>query len=183
MAEYIYAGTFESQQQIYKLMQLLFKSDCDSTYALLELVPEKYFTPQQRAEGLQFVRYKDMDTNLSWSKGRVFNTHGELRWERKENHFKVVYAGASNSTLDGQLEKIYSDCQSHGPQGYFLWGDYFKDREGNTKFFELQIPRLFEYPVSGNGVTRCKINIISYPDEEYSVYHYFRLHSVEEVSA
>jgi len=76
-----------------------------------------------------------------WDKGRVFDDISEIRWERKNDVFHLVWIKDQGSIpakwSPEQIKLVTPDRK------ILLWG---KKIEGKNKWYEKQIPRIFEYP-------------------------------------
>jgi len=117
-------------------------SDKGKTIAILE----KWFC--REGETPDFFGYlSDLSSKASeYDRGRVFNENCEIRWEREDKSYHVVWITDSKSIPDDGWEKeeIRQQCE----RKILLWG---KRSQGQSRWDENQVPRIFEYPVEKEG--------------------------------
>lgn len=187
MNENLYRGDLE-KHVLQDLLKLLFTPERGRAYALLEVVPSHFMEEKQLARGLQLICFHEGLDPGEWTEGKIFNIEGELRWQKGDNTFHVIYAGSSPHAASF-LESETLDWESSFLEGYYLWGERLS-LENKSKmgldpekglFLELQIPCAFAYPVEPEGLKRCKVNIVRYNDRASGIPQYFRMHSLQEV--
>jgi hypothetical protein len=81
-----------------------------------------------------------------WDRGRVFNGECEIRWEKGNDAFHVVWIDDTDTIADNGWEK--EEIHQGGERKVLLWGERIN---GETEWYEKQVPRIFEYPVEGKG--------------------------------
>lgn len=184
MTEQICWGTTES------LFPIVKKLDYPSeSLIMLERVPNTFLSDDERDKGICLRKY-DKDENFEvWEHGRIFHNDFELRWEKQDRGFGVVYIGQPKalSMLD---TKSLSDFELQD-DSYFLWGEkvtadtlkLINRPETANLFLELQIPRLLCYPVSDNGNEkfRMKLSARHYLNSETGVLEFYRFLHLEKV--
>ncbi|RMG96648.1 MAG: hypothetical protein D6706_09910 [Chloroflexi bacterium] len=187
MSEVVYSGTVSA---LLPLIQT-FPADGD-TLMILEEVPDHWIevAPHQPDSGLKFVRFDDRENFEGWGRGRIFNQTAELRWEKNEAGFQVVYIGppvtlpglTSDDTLNlAQMEQKET--------GYYLWGQRMSQKQlqdigwenpaDTDIFIELQTPRVLRYPVQDQPGNRLKLNVIEYYSPQTGQLALYRMKGVE----
>jgi len=97
------------------------------------------------------------DLNL-YPSGRVFDTDGELKWQKKGATFQIVYIGSASQPSDSNsvIATLDDEHFTHKDTAIYLWGtsvskEQLKDEMGFDEdediFIELQIPQYLKYPV------------------------------------
>ena len=119
----------------------------------LERVPDCWLDRAEIADGIRMAAYDPATNWAQWERGRVFCQQWELRWEGQQ----AVYTGAQTALTNF----------ANGPNllhatrreiSYYLWGK----RDGQ-RFIELQVARVFNYPVIGG--TRVKLRAAEWFDD------------------
>ena len=125
----------------------------------------------------------------TWERGRIFHKKFELRWEKQDNVFVIVYIGEPTA-LPMLHTKSLSEYNIQD-EAYYLWGkrmsaddlESMKQPKTIKVFLELQIPRLLSYPVSNqDGKDRVKISARHYLNSETGDLEFYRFRHLEEVS-
>ena len=153
---------------------------------MLERVPSAFLPDAERENGICLRKYDISEKFDNWERGRIFHNNFELRWERQEDAFAVVYIGEPKRLprIDNKLLSEFQD------ESYYLWGEKMtadtlkriNQRETVNLFLELQIPRLLSYPVSnGNEKFRVKLSARHYLNPETSALEFYRFRQLEEV--
>ena len=170
-----------------KLLPILHALDCPpESLMLLQRMPQAFLSDDERKNGICLQAY-DVSKNIEmWERGRIFHNKFELRWEKQEGVFLIVYIGEPTAlpTLDTKslLEFETQD------EAYYLWGERMsadalesmKQPEAMNVFFELQIPQLLSYPVSNqDGKNRVKISVRHYLNSETGVLEFYRFRHLE----
>ena len=187
MTEQICWGTTKKP---YKIIQAL---DCSSeSLMMLERVPTSFLYDDERERGICLRKYDVSENFEIWEQGRIFYDDFELRWEKQDSVFSVVYIGKSKklSMLDARpLSDFETQCNS-----YYLWGEKMTSdtlkligqSETENLFLELQIPRLLNYPVlernEKSRVIRVKLSVRHYLNSKTGALEFYRFRHLEEVS-
>jgi len=158
----------------------------DKTLMLLERASTTWLLPEDHKAGLLHLKLFDPDWTFDkWENGRIFDSNFELRWEWINGTYQTTYCGKPLPLTN--FEDIL-DIQNavHDTRSYFLWGTKVQEKRlklidyppGSIVFAELQVARLFEYPVSSQA-QRVKLNIREYHDDNDNLI-YYRFHSLVE---
>lgn len=185
MTEQIYWGTTG------KLHQIIQALECsDESLMLLERVPCFFLSDDERQDGICLRKYNARENFEAWERGRIFNDDFELRWEKQDQVFVVVYIGKPKDLpMLGTDTKSLSGFKTYNDD-YYLWGeklseDRLKLIEQPTAislFLELQVPRLLHYPVSNqNEKSRVKLSARHYLNSETGALEFYRFRHLEEV--
>ena len=184
MAEHICWGTTENLFPIIRALA------CPPTsLMMLERVPSTFFSDDEREKGICLREYDAGENFEDWEQGRIFHYDFELRWEKQDSAFWVVYIG-EQKVLPMLDKKPLSDCEIHD-DSYYLWGEkatadtleLISQLETTNLFLELQIPRLLHYPVSSkNNKSRVKLSVRHYLNSETGVLEFYHFRHLEEVS-
>jgi hypothetical protein len=152
-----------------------FSSDA---YVLVEQLPVNVvLKPEERQNLLLFKRFGEIEpeTRLSnYTSGRIFTPEYELRWERQDGKFQVVYVGQERSQLLPEAETEINTT-SFRTTHYYLFGRRLDDNDVAKigppaeigDFAELRIPRLLRYPELPNAprAQRLRLAVREYIDE------------------
>lgn len=155
---------------------------------ILERVPTTWLDEDERKEGLCFQQFDgDVDFNM-WERGRIFCPTFELRWDRVDGAFQVVYVG-EGADLPGlqPASEVNLSVLSVEERAYYLWGERVDDDDlprigqpnGTDVFVELQVPRLLRYPVS-EQTRRVKLRVREYKEPATGQLVCHRFHSLEK---
>lgn len=170
-----------------KIVQAL---DCPSeSLMMLERVPTSFLSDDERERGICLRKYDASENFEIWEQGRIFHDDFELRWEKQDSAFSVVYIGELKklSMLD---TRPLSDFEIQD-NSYYLWGEKMTSdtlklicqSETESLFLELQIPRLLNYPVSKrNEKFRVKLSARHYLNSKTGALEFYRFQHLEEVS-
>lgn len=170
-------------------------------YVLVEQLPiSVVLKPEERQNLLLFKRFSKIEpeTRLSnYTSGRIFTSEFELRWERQDGMFHVVYVGVERSQLL-PVKETEINMASFRKAHYYLFGKRLKDegvdndvarigppaRAGD--FAELRIPRLLRYPELPNApkAQRLRLAVREYIDEtgQVQLFRFLNLEPGEEES-
>lgn len=119
---------------------------------------------------------------LTWEKGWVFGKELELRWEKERDEFHFRYIGGSRSLPVKDVRQIDLAQAVERLRSYYLWGERTEDRA--DEWLDQRIPRLFNYPVSGNPkCNRVVLDLIEYWDQKNNQLLLFRFAGLREVKA
>ena len=173
-----------------KLLPILHALDCPpESLMLLERIPKAFLSDDEQKNGICLQAYnasKDIET---WERGRIFHNNFELRWERQESVFVIVYIGEPTA-LPMLHTKSLSEFEIQD-ETYYLWGERMSadalesmnQIEATNVFLELQIPRLLFYPVSNQDEkNRVKISVRHYLNPETGDLEFYRFRHLEEAT-
>ena len=147
-------------------------------YVLVEQLPTKVvLNAKERQNLLLFKRFGEIEPEMrlsSYTSGRIFTPEFELRWERQDSMFQVVYIGSECSQLL-PAAKIVINMASYRETSYYLFGRRLDDNDVAKigppaemgDFAELRIPRLLRYPELQNAprAQRLRLAMREYVDE------------------
>ena len=184
MTEQICWGTAEN------LLPIVHALDClPESLMVLERVPDVFLPDDEQKRGICLQAY-DADENFeAWERGRIFHNNFELRWEKQDGVFVIVYIGEPTELPMPHTESL-SEFETQD-ETYYLWGERVSEGtlkaigqpEATNLFIELQIPRLLPYPVSDQGgKSRVKISARHYLNSETGDLEFYRFRHLEEVS-
>ena len=172
------------------LLPIVKELDCPpESLMMLERLPITFLSDDEQDKGICLREYDASENFEAWEHGRIFHNDFELRWEKQDKVFGVVYIGQpkSLSMLD---TKSLSDFEPQD-DSYYLWGEKMTadtlkligQPEAANLFLELQIPRLLCYPVSDNGNEkfRVKLSARHYLNSETGVLEFYRFLHLEKV--
>lgn len=174
-----------------KLLPIVQSLDCPpDSLMMLECVPSTFLSDNERAKGICLGRYDASENFEDWEQGRIFHDNFELRWEKQDSAFVVVYIGEPKDLpmLDNNRE--LSDFELHD-HDYYLWGEkvtadaleLIGQSETENLFLELQIPRFLHYPVTNrNNKSRVKLSVRHYQNAKTGNLEFYRFRHLEEVS-
>ena len=184
MTEHICWGSTEN---LLPIIQIL---DCPSeSLMMLERVPRTFLSDDEREKGICLRKYDASESFEAWEQGRIFHHDFELRWEKQDSGFSVVYIGESKA-LPMLDSKALSGFETQD-DSYYLWGEkvtannleLIGQPETANLFLELQIPRLLHYPVSNkNKKLRVKLSARHYLNAKTGHLEFYRFRHLEEVS-
>lgn len=80
-----------------------------------------------------------------WDKGRVFDGTSEIRWERDEDGFHLVWIKDNGNIPEGWTKESLKFLDR---REMLLWGERIDSKD---EWFEKQVPRILEYPARGPG--------------------------------
>ena len=161
------------------------------SYMYLEQVPDRWLSRAEREEGLRLEKLDLAISFEAWERGRLFCETFELRWEKSDGAFQVVYVGPA-ADLAGLVPADDLDLNRAERQErrYDLWGTRVPDdqhetvgattKTGQAVFAALKIPRLLYYPVSDQAA-RVRLRVCTYLDPDTGALWYYRFKGLEEV--
>ena len=158
------------------------------TLMILERVPTSFLSDAERKNSICLRKYNPDENFETWERGRIFHNDFELRWEKHNADFVIVYIGESK-TLTLPHIKLLSGVESHDVS-YYLWGERMTadtlksidQPDAENLFLELQIPRLLSYPVSNQqDKLRVKLSARHYLNSETGTLEFYRFRYLEEV--
>ncbi len=124
-----------------------------------------------RSKRQELLLFRVFEPNFSfqdYNTGRVFQKSGELRWEREQDQFQVVYIGEEGIELSATIEALSRDYRLSSatlppvysePKEYYLFGTRLQENELDMigppaqpgDFAEVRIHRLLRYPLKDEG--------------------------------
>jgi len=131
--------------------------ETEGALMLLERVPTTWLDDDERDNGLLLQPFDPATGCDLWERGRIFGPDFEVRWERVDGQFQVVYCGQPANQPDfSQADEVDLTTLTPQTRSYYLWGTRVKagdlpliGQSTNAQvFLELQVPRLLRYPVS-----------------------------------
>ena len=158
------------------------------TLMMLERVPTTFLADDECKNSISLQKYNPDENLEAWEQGRLFHNDFELRWEKHNVGFVIVYIGEPK-TLTLPHIKSLSDLESHDVS-YYLWGERMaadtlksiNQSDTENLFLELQIPRLLSYPVSNqHDKSRVKLSARHYLNSETGTLEFYRFRHLEEV--
>lgn len=148
----------------------------DAAFMLLERVVDHWLTEEEQKDGFRFDRYDEKISYADWPIGRVFDKDKELRWQKADSGFDVVYCGADDQNPP-ELVRLTDEFQPGKAVDYLLWGRWSND---HGVFYEAKMPRLFKYPVENlTDQGRVQIGVIEYRDQQTGQLHHYRFTKME----
>lgn len=166
------------------------------SYMYLERVPASWLTKSEREHGIRLGKF-DSDVNFTaWERGRIFCDSFELRWEKVDGGFHLVYAGSPAEMTGFQPTAENLAVTAAGgtrDTSYYLWGLRVKptdldvvgvtESEASAPFVESQVARVLYYPVSqSNQGQRIKLKVHEYIEPASGRLIYYRFRGLEEVA-
>jgi hypothetical protein len=165
----------------------------DPSYMYLERLPDVWLDEAGRQDGLRFETLELTTLFNNWERGRIFCKLFELRWEKMDGEFQLVYIGPPieltgfEPASQQEIDLANTSSQSHS---YFLWGSRLDDKKlktvgaskepGAEIFVEMRVPRLLKYPVSDQA-ERVKLTACEYTNPNTGDIVYYRFQGLEEV--
>ena len=183
MTEQLCWGTTEELLKI--VSELIYPPDA---LMMLEHVPTAFLSDDERENGICLRKYTPDENLEAWERGRIFHKDFELRWEKHNTSFVIVYIGELK-TLTLPHIKLLSNVESYDVS-YYLWGERMTadtlksidQPDTENLFLELQIPRLLSYPVSNQqDKPRVKLSARHYLNSETGTLEFYRFRYLEEV--
>lgn len=184
MTEQIRWGTTEN------LLPIVRALDCPpESLMMLERVPSTFLSDDEREKGICLRQYDASENFEAWEQGRIFHDDFELRWEKQDSTFTIIYIGEPKE-LPMLDTKELSDFEPHD-DNYYLWGEKMTtdtlqsigQPETANLFLELQIPRLLHYPVPNrNEKFRVKLSARHYLNAKTGALEFYRFRHLEDAS-
>ena len=168
----------------------------EESLLLTEQLPEHFVDAQERRNMLRFEIYGPEVDVTAYTSGRLFHNDFELRWEKQDALFRVVYLGSEQkkSRLDDFnlvedttfRDRLESETLEYREKKYYLFGEQIEEeiQEEHTEtihgksFVELRIPRLLYYPVQSFS-RYVQMVVREYIDKETGRVEYFRFQGLE----
>ena len=186
MTEHICWGTTE------KLLPIVQSLDCPpESLMMLERAPSTFLSDEERKQGICLRQYDANENFEAWEQGRIFHENFEMRWEKQDGAFHVVYIGEPKCLpLSDSKFKPLADSETQD-DSYYLWGEkmttdtlnLINQPETANLFLELQIPRLLSYPASNRDEKfRVKLSVRHYLNATTGALEFYRFRCLEEVS-
>ena len=107
---------------------------------------ERYFCEDGKEPDF-FGFLSELGNSISeWDRGRVFGSDSEIRWERDDREFHVVWIRDDENVPHEWQSK--EQIEADGERKILLWGERI---EGKDQWYEKQVPRILKYPVNDRG--------------------------------
>lgn len=165
-------------------------------YALVEQLPARVITrTNEQQELLHFTHFDPVMPFATYTSGRVFDEHAELRWEKQESMMRVVYLGTierAEVLLRYKLQKKDEQAalKPAEEKKYIFFGERIRSDDLKKigpvaqvgDFAEVRIPRILRYPVPQNEQRYARLTVREYLDEQSRVI-LFRFQNVESWSS
>lgn len=158
------------------------------TYLMVERLPQEWLDEAARETGLRFEHFdptKPFESYNQWERGRIFNTDGELRWEKIGAEFHTVFVGDDGIALPDGFRKdpLLANAEQNTRQLY-LWGKRL-EAQALQAMGRQPTDIVFAEFVSGNIVTeypapdsqgRVQVRVIEYlhPHTRERLYYRFQ---------
>ncbi len=163
----------------------------DQTLMILERLLVRWLSEEEIKSGLRFETFKPDEPFSRWERGRIFHPEGELRWEKIDHRFWVVYVGSDQVTLPETFKRDES-LQLGQPvdRSYYLWGKRINkealktlNRPANAPIFaEFTVGGILaEYPVDvpvDQSPKHLKLDVAEYIDPKTQALQYYRFKGV-----
>ncbi len=160
----------------------------DASYMYLERVPATWLVEAERQDGLRLEKLAAAPFQ-EWERGRVFCQAFELRWEKLDGAFQIVYVGPDTALPGFTPAALDLSHAKLEPHAYFMWGSRVpvdrldevgaQAQPGLELFIEFQTPRLLRYPVPSQA-GRVKLQVVEYHDPASGCRLYYRFCGLEE---
>jgi hypothetical protein len=144
-------------------------------YFLGERLPQEVMDDPQKRQNLlyfeHYKRYNNQKPMTYYTSGRIFANDFELRWERDEATWRVIYLGVARNLVP--LEEVPGiTLGTVRTKHYYLFGQRLRQNQiqgipGDSDFFaEARIPRLLHYPSgqAGEKKERACLKVYEYLD-------------------
>src|SRR5260221_13270951 len=98
----------------------------EEAFLLVERLPQQVVNDKRERENLlRFARMGDGIDFASYTSGRIFNQHFELRWEKEEETTRVVYLGEEREIPEFTKNKdtLQYLKPASNPKYYHLFGE------------------------------------------------------------
>jgi hypothetical protein len=163
----------------------------DASCMYLERIPDAWLDEPERRNGLRLEKFDASIAFSEWERGRVFCDSFELRWEKLNDAFQVVYVGVPIEIPGfAPADEMDLNATTRQMRSYILWGRRLPDDQletvGRSKsadsnvFIEPRVPRVLCYPVSDRS-WQVKIKVCEYVDPISGEMLYYRFQGLEEV--
>lgn len=168
----------------------------EETFLLAEQLPTHVVSARERRNMLRFEIYKPEIDVATYTSGRLFQKSFELRWERLDARFRVVYLGSEQNKAGLHDYKLKEDATfshlvddrklEYKEKKYYLFGEQVEENRQKEdaettrgkSFVELRIPRPLYYPVQGFH-RHVQLVVREYMYKETGQVGYFRFQALE----
>lgn len=197
MTEILCSGQVEAHD----LLQLLTTCQAsrmveEETFLLAEQLPTHVVSAHERRNMLRFEIYRPEIDVAAYTSGRLFQKSFELRWERRDARFCVVYLGSEQNKAGLHDYKLKEDATflrlvddgklEYREKKYYLFGEQVEENRQRDdaetirgkSFVELRIPRPLYYPVRGFH-RHAQLVVREYIYKETGQVGYFRFQALE----
>ena len=193
MAEILYTGLIDAEEVQKVVAHCDFSQDA---LFLAEQIPTHFVTsPQERLNLLRFTYFNDSSPCVEYTSGRIFQEDRELRWEKQEDKWRVIYLGQAENDVELQKyelrknEEFDSLTKRTEPKYYYLFGERLRasDLKKLSKvaqpgdFAVVRIPRILRYPVQQNNRRYVRLAVCEYLEAVTGRVALFRFQGLETV--
>ncbi len=165
----------------------------EDTCVLLEQQPGQAVLTQKERQNLlicNFLHQTEKELLTQSTSGRIFQDDFELRWEKLETTYQVVYLGIPREItgLESDQTDLLAKLKQRKQSTCYLFGTKLDTSalrdpalQGKNGYFaEARIPRLLYYPVAPLKAMRLKIKVCEYIDQQTQEVQLFRFQGFEE---
>src|ERR1700738_3037939 len=152
---------------------------------LAEQLPMYAVSVRERQDMLRFATYSPEIDVTAYGSGRIFQESFELRWEKQDDPFRVIYLGSGTEDMKSVLDEyklrrsdefsrlIENKKLEYREKKFYLFGEQVEvDERGEgteivrlKAFIEARIPRPLYYPVQGSHL-RVQLVVREYVHRE-----------------
>lgn len=184
MPDILYTNTLSEPE----LLQLIHACDFpQEAFFLGEQLPDHIVDNRERENLLLFTWYASNLPFSSYTTGCIFHAEEELRWERSEDTFQIVYLGSKQykhmskahpSPIEREFIALINDGKlEKSSKQYILFGKFLAQDpktiatpENHQTYAEVRIPRLLHYPLPRSqrkpNIERVQIAVTEYTDKD-----------------
>src|SRR6266852_2937085 len=193
MAEILYTGLVAAEEVQQVVAHCHFTQDA---LFLAEQIATHFITkPQERLDLLRFTYFKSSPSCIEYTSGRIFQEDRELRWEKQEDKWRVVYLGQAENDAELQEYKLrkneeFSSLTKRTElKYYYLFGERLRPDDlkklGKVAqpgdFAVVRIPRILRYPVRQNNRRYVRLAVCEYLEAATGRVALFRFQCLETV--
>lgn len=161
------------------------------TLMILERLPLRWLAQEEIETGLRFEKFEAETPFNQYERGRIFHKAGELRWEKIEQQFWVVFVGSGAITLPNVFTRDETlELDEPELQIYYLWGKRLPGQalqilgrqENAPMFAEFTVGGILtEYPAdrpADDNQEQVALQVAQYIDSETKQLQYYRFQGV-----
>ena len=170
----------------------------EDAFLLIERQPDEVIKEKDKLARWNLLRFTHLYSRQDESKaihdeiraeikrstsGRIFQENFELRWERLDHRYQVVYLGEERKILglEPNKEVLKNVTRKSEARRYYLFGTKLDARklqdlglkEGSGYFAEVRVPRLLHYPIETDAM-RVQLHVCEYVDDKTGQVQLFR---------
>ncbi|GAC1461904.1 MAG: hypothetical protein NVS4B12_08760 [Ktedonobacteraceae bacterium] len=197
MLEVLYSGQVEANDLNKLLAACLLLLVPQEALVLAEQLPTYAVSVRERQDMLLFSTYSPEIDVTAYGSGRVFQRSFELRWERRDDIFQVVYLGPGTEHMKSGLDEyklrrsyefshlIEDKKLEYREKKMYLFGEQVEMSEQGEgteivhqkAFVEARIPRPLYYPVH-NSHPHVQLVVREYVHCKTGQVEYFRFQAL-----